>query len=352
MMSRFRLLSMLAAGPIVLFSLGYARGDDPPPPPLVEEHSDVADEGTGIRVQPADDAAEVLPRNDTPESIARRESIAWLMTGQLYESRRDLEGAVSAFRKSVEADPSALTPYQKLLPLLLLQGESEEARRVALQAAEHSTDGLQVVRALGAVLNRQGATDEAIELFQDALNNATEGEHRLTALMLHRDLGLLFHSGGKKEQAAENLRKVLDALQGVDGEMLSEEDVTEILGTDPAAMCDVIGQALLEVNDADGAVRAFERAAEYAPEGAAVHGYNLAQVFQQQGEPARALDELDKYLNAQLQARGRAPYQLLKELMSDLERSDELISRLEQLAEADPNNAELQYFLARIPAGR
>ncbi len=324
----------------LLLLAGNAWGDDPPAPPVTGDEVDSAPTGT----QPADPGAEVLPRNDTPEGIARRESLSWLMTGQLYESRRDLERAVEAFRKSVEADPSALVPYQKLLPLLLLQGETEQAREYALQAAEHSTDGLQVVRALGAVLNQQGQTDEAIELFQQALTNAKEGDNRVTALLLHRDLGLLFHTGGDKEKAAENLTVVLAALESPEG--LTPEEINEVLGDDPAAMCDVIGQALLAVNDAEGAVRAFEKAAEYAPEGAAVHGYNLAQVFRQKGEAERGLEELNKYLNAQLQARGRAPYQLLKDLLADLDRGDELLPWLEKLAEADPNNAELQYFLA------
>ncbi len=327
---------------ITLLFVGNAWGDDPPPPPVAGDEENSVPTGS----QPADAAVEVLQRNDTPEEIARRESLSWLMTGQLYESRRDLEQAVSAFRKSVEADPSALVPYQKLLPLLLLQGEAEQAREYALQAAEHSTDGLQVVRALGAVLNQQGQTEEAIELFQQALANAKEGDNRVTALLLHRDLGLLFHAGGDKEQAAENLRVVLAAVEASDGERLLAEELTEVLGTDPAAMCDVIGQALLAMNDAEGAVRAFEKAAEFAPEGAAVHGYNLAQVFRQQGEAERGLEELNKYLNAQLQARGRAPYQLLKDLLADLERGAELLPWLEKLAEADPNNAELQYFLA------
>jgi len=94
------------------------------------------------------------------------------------------------------------------------------------------------------------------------------------------------------------------------------------------------------------ALKAFDEAAKYRTQRPGIHSFNLALLFQQTKKPEQALEELDKYFSSQLQTKGREPYQLLKDTLKELNREDELLPRLEKLAAADPQNAQLVFFLA------
>ena len=53
------------------------------------------------------------------------------------------------------------------------------------------------------------------------------------------------------------------------------------------------------------ALRAYEEASKHREAKPGLHSFNLATVFQQTGKPKEALQELQKYFDAQLQSRGR-----------------------------------------------
>jgi tetratricopeptide (TPR) repeat protein len=69
-------------------------------------------------------------------------------------------------------------------------------------------------------------------------------------------------------------------------------------------------------------------------------------VYLESGKAQEALDELQKYINAQKQSKERAAYELLAEILAKLDKSAELIPRLEAAAENDARNSFLQYYLA------
>ncbi|QDU36672.1 tetratricopeptide repeat protein [Maioricimonas rarisocia] len=326
-----------------------AAADQPPAPPTADPLDDASI--TGLPLQPADDPpTRFEPRQ--PRSDAERQrlsSLAWFMTGQLHQTRQEFDEAVAAFRKAVKVDPTSIDAYRSLIPLLYTraddEAEREEARELALQAAGRADDGFDLVRGLAAVMARAGDVDEAATLLGKALEISDLEAGSLTELLLRRDIGLFYRLGGDGEKAAESYRLVFKALQATGDDALSEEDRTKLLG-DPGTTFDEMGRVFLDAKLPDLAVKAFEEAARYRASRPAIHSYNLATVFRQTGQPEKALDELQKYFDAELQSKGRAAYQLLKELLEELDRSDELLPKLELLAERDPRNNPLQYFLA------
>jgi tetratricopeptide (TPR) repeat protein len=70
----------------------------------------------------------------------------------------------------------------------------------------------------------------------------------------------------------------------------------------------------------------------------------LARALLKSGRPDEALAALEPYLKHQPQ--GREPFELLAEILTALNRTEEILPRLEAAAKNDPKNAALQYFLA------
>jgi tetratricopeptide (TPR) repeat protein len=93
-------------------------------------------------------------------------------------------------------------------------------------------------------------------------------------------------------------------------------------------------------------VKAFEAALKARRGKPGTLSYNLAQAYLQIKQHDKALEELQKYFDAQLQTKGRAAYELLAEIMKAKGQEPELITRLEKMAQDDARNTTLQYFLA------
>lgn len=285
--------------------------------------------------------------------LERRKAITWQLTGQLHLSRADadpkqLAKAEDCFRKAIESDPKFLRSYQMLVSLLIsgavTDEKIEEARKVTFQAAEQFPEGFTLVRQLAGVLTRR-KVDDGISVLTAAQQIKTLEPNSVTYFQIQRDLGLLYRSSGKMPLAQAAYKQVYDAVTKTDPPLFNDEQRKQVMG-DPAALFEEMGEVFLASKKPDWALAAFEKAAEIRGSSSAAHSYNLAQVFRDTGQPQKGLDELQKYLDSQLQSRGRGAYQLLKDLLTDLKRESELTDRLEKLREKDRQNAPLRYFLA------
>src|SRR5690606_21121996 len=97
------------------------------------------------------------------------------------------------------------------------------------------------------------------------------------------------------------------------------------LEVDPSVGYEQIAQSFLDAGKTDLAIDAFKEASKLPKSSPGNLGYNLARVYSQKEQYAEALDELQKYFDAQLQSKGKAAYELLGELLKKLNKSDELI---------------------------
>jgi tetratricopeptide (TPR) repeat protein len=326
-----------------------------------------ADDNTAPAEPPASDTppAELLPGQQpgdnpfepfdpltpaTADDEAHRAARAWYMTGKVHEARGDTDPAelglaLDAYRRAVELDPTSLKTYEALIPVLYARNEKDEARQFALQAARQTETGLRLVRGLAAVMARGDSLQDAVSMLREAV--ALEGFNpaAVTGLLVHRDLGMYLHLSDQPAEAAASYQLVFTAVQPGREPPLTDAERTELLG-DAGATYDEFGKTFLDAKLPDLAVQAFDEAAKFRSGRPGIHSFNLALVFRDTGKIEQALAELQKYFDAQLQSKGRDAYQLLKDLLADLNRSDELVPTLEGLHSTDARNAFLAYFLA------
>ena len=302
------------------------------------------------------DEEPVPPDPLKPEDAAhkqRRQAITWQLAGKLHLShgesnKAEEKAAEECFRKAIAADPDFLRSYEMLVSLLISGSVKEEriqeAKKVAFQAAEHSADGFHLIRQLAGILARQ-QVDRGTTVLTEALALKSLVPQSVTYFQIQRDLGLFYRLGNNNSKAAECYKLVFDAVTKSDPALFNAEQITQIMA-DPAVMFEEMGQVFLTAKQPDLALNAFNKAADVRGSRSAAHSYNLAQVFRETGKPGDGLEELQKYLDAQLQSKGRGAYQLLKDLLTDLKRETELVDRLEKLRVKDTQNSQLRFFLA------
>lgn len=309
----------------------------------------------GYRLQPGDDEAlpidEVNPR--TKQGQARIDAIGWFMTGRLREKRNDFKGAYEAYQRAVVIDPTAIVIYRVLVPLAFSLNQTDDAVKYAMKAIELDPNDYELLRRLGIHMARERKIVEAVDLLEKAANSKSLKKDSVVYVSLMRDLSMLYsalaivgeNTDRYRKKAADAYKVIYDAI--VDpGRFNLDKRTRDALLADPKTSLERIGQAFLDANRPKLAVQAFERAAKQGRGNPGSLGYNLANVYFQTGKPEQALDQLQKYFDAQLKSKGRKPYKLLADILKKLKKSDELVSRLERLAEKDKRNSTLQYFLA------
>ena len=301
----------------------------------------------GLQTQPADDVATPLapakPR--TVSEQARIDAAAHYMAGRIRESRNDFRGALEEYRKSVELDPEAIAVYRQLVPLAFRLDQTEDAVNFALKAIELDPHDFGLLRRLGVHMAGQRKLPDAIKLLEKAVESNRLEAKSTAYVTLHRDLSILYGATGQKEKAADSCQVLFDALTNADGYHLSFE-IRSALEADPSTAFDRLGLIFLEAERYEYAVRAFEKAVAGRRGRPGVLSFHLAQVYSRTKQPEKALAELQKYFDAQLQSRGEAAYTLLREILESMKKSDELLSRLEAMSEKDSRNATLLFFLA------
>ncbi|WP_437230286.1 tetratricopeptide repeat protein [Planctomicrobium sp. SH661] len=298
----------------------------------------------GLEFQPGDEPLKTFqPERPAGADVKLRgEALARFMTGRIQQEKGEFSAALASYLAAIEKDPTAIEPYQSALPILLQRQENEQARKLALTAAEKNPLGYELVLAMAAIFARQDRVSEGVSLIQEAMKLAGSQKNSLRELSLHRDLGLYSRLQGNFKEAAAEYEIVF---QAVTGDQLDEETRKKVL-VDPGQMFDEFGDVFLKAENPELALKAFDEASKHRESRPGLNSYNLATVFQQTGNSQKALDELQGYFDAQLQTRGRAAYDLLKSLLADLKRENELIPKLEAMLKQDEHNDSLRYFLA------
>jgi len=298
----------------------------------------------GLELQPGDEPLQPFtPKNPAPENDRqKRDAAALYMKGRIEQEQGRFSDALKSYLAAVDRDPKAIDAYKGALPILLQRQEIDKARTLTLTAAEKNPTGFDLVVAMAAVFARQSQLSEGVNLLQSALAMPNLKPQSLQDLYLRRDLGLYLRMQGNFARAAEEYKYVFDAIRNPD---LSKEILEKVL-IDPGKLYDDFGDVFLKAEQPELALQAFEEANKYREAKPGINSFNLATVFRQTGKPEKALEELQHYFDAQMQTRGRAAYELLDELLVQLNRQEELIPRLEALQKLDGHNDSLRFFLA------
>ena len=302
----------------------------------------------GFQFQESDDfllpLKPLVPRSASAD--ARNEALAWYMTGRLLDAthRNEPRKALNAYRKAVQIDPGAIQIYRELVPLEFQFENIAAAVRYAAKAVQLDPDDVEILQLLARQAAVSGQLPEAIKHLEQAVKSPRVEKLSPEFIGLNKSLGLLYAVTGQKESAADCYEILFDAVKDPEKYGLDARAKKSLLG-DPTSNYEKIGQILLDANRLKPALEAFELAGT-TRQGAGNLAFNRAKILFLTDKPEEALVELQKYFDAQRTSKGRDAYQLLADILQKLKKSDELIGRLETLAEADGQNVALQFFLA------
>lgn len=313
----------------------------------VPEQTEPVRSADGYRLQDLDDPLQPLlpakPRSVEDET--RADALAWYMTGRFREQRNDFRGAMEAYKKAVERNPEASEAYRSLVPLAFGTNRTEDATKYAMKAIELFPDDHNLLRRLGVFMATQKKLPESVQLLEKAKASPKLEKDTAFYVVLMRDLAVMYGLVGRTNDAADCYTVVYDALLNGEKYNLDRRTRAALLG-DPSVTFERIGQAFLDAERPDEAVAAFEQAAKARKGKPGSLSFNLAKVYLQTNQLEKSLEQLQTYFDAQLQSKGRDAYQLLADILKKLDQEDELIPRLEKLAEKDVRNSTLQFFLA------
>ncbi len=299
------------------------------------------------RQQEADDA--VLPLTPkqprTPTEQNKIEAAAHYATGRLLESRNELRRALDQYRKAVELDPTAVEVYRALVPLAMQLEQSEDAIRLALKAIELDPNDHELLMRIGVEFSRQRDFALGLKYLEQAIKSTRLDHASPTYVLLNVELGGLYYATKQNDKAADAYSVIFAAVK--DPEKFGMEfRARGAMLADPRTNYERIGQVLLDGGRLELASEAFELAAKSSRNAAGNLTYNRAKILLLSNKPEPGLEELQKYFDEQRQSKGREAYQLLADILAKLNRSDELIGRLEALVEKDSKNNQLQFFFA------
>ncbi len=285
-------------------------------------------------------------RGRTPDDEKRLQAVAWFLKGRFLEQREDFKAALDAYEKSLDLNPTATEVYQVLIPLAFGLNDSDLAIKHALRAIELSPDDFQTLKRVAIHLASKQRIPESLKMLEQA--SQSKKLQRLSGdyVLIMRDLGMLYLLTDQAGKAADAFEVVLDAKIDPDKYHL-EQQLRADLEKHERTKYEAIGQVFLEAKRPDRAIIALERAAKAKRTKPGAIAFSLAQAYLMTGKPDQALEQLQVYLDAQLQSKGKTAYQLLAEILKAQGKSDDLITRLEQLAEKDQHNLALQFYLAQ-----
>ena len=275
----------------------------------------------------------------------RNDALSWFMAGRLLETRNEPAKALVAYRKAVAIDPTVIEVYRHLVPLEFRLDDVGAAVRSAAKAVELDPNEYELLQMLAAQAAITGKLPDAIKYLEQAIKSPRIVRESVEYVMLSKSLGILYSATGQVDKAADSYEVIFDALAKPEKYKLDLRAKAKLLA-DQQTSYEKIGQVFLDAKRIELASAAFELAAKSGRAGAGNLSYNRARLLLLSEKPDEALAELQKYFDKERTSKGRDAYQLLADILTKLNRSDELIAKLEGLAAKDAHNIPLQYFLA------
>ena len=281
----------------------------------------------------------------TAKDQKKLDSLTWFMTARLLEKRRKFKSAYDAYKKSAELNPNESEIYKVLATMALRLNKADEFEKYAVKAVELNPSDFDLLRSLGVHFARRNRIPEAVNIIEQAISSEELDKQSASYIIMCRDLAILYGAIQQLQKASEKYEVIFDALQHPEKYAL-EASVRRRLQTEATTSPETIGKIFLETKKYEKAIAAFKMAADQRNGNPGTLSYYIAQVHMKMEQPAQALKELKKYLDAQLQTKGREPYEMLETILDQLKKKDELLPTLRGYAEKDVRNHFLQYFLA------
>ncbi len=290
---------------------------------------------------PLEPLAAQKPRTEGEDD--RLNALALFATARTLEQRHDLSQALRHYQRALRYDPQSLPALRELVSLAFSVNRPDEGLQYAAKFAEQNPIDPDLLRYSAAYLAESGNWKGAIKLYEQVEQSLGRTNPSAEQVLLKMDLGRLYFLTDRFADAASAFDYVVKALDKPKEFGLNAAMQKELAG-DGGAVYELIGNAMIEGKKPDQARRAFEQFDKLKPD-APVLALNLARTELAAGNPQKALDELQKYLDSKSDSKGIVPYELLASILKEQNQSDQIIPRLESLRKDQPENAPLAYFL-------
>lgn len=276
---------------------------------------------------------------------ARLEAVSLFAAGRTEQQAGNLPAALRLYQRALRFDPRSTDILREIVEVARELDRHDEALRYALLAVEAAPDDVELALGLADFLIKKRDFANALRLYEKARTQLPAKERQSFAyLELVMQIGRLNYVTDHAAAAANAFAEIMGALAKPAEFELTSAQVKGLQGTRGANYV-LFAEAFLDANRPDDAERAYEKAEVAAPN-PPVHAYRQARVLAARQSWQPALDRLQSYFDAHESSEDAAPYALLGELYKGLNRSGELLGRLEALRAADPKNGPLTYALA------
>jgi tetratricopeptide (TPR) repeat protein len=212
-------------------------------------------------------------------------ALLYAMRGRVYMgfTRKDElvfpDEAEADLKKAIELRPEDADPYASLAQLYRQTGRLQEAVDAFVKAAEADPTNANAHVVLGTLYEQAGQFDKAIEEYEAAI--------RLDS-----------RQAIARNNLAWLLAQTSDDEASLDRALGLAQVARELMPTDPS-VADTLGWVMLKREAPTAAISLFREAIEGYRPGAPERGvvrYHLAKAYEQNGEPEKAIEELERAL--------------------------------------------------------
>ncbi|MCP3694880.1 MAG: tetratricopeptide repeat protein [Planctomycetaceae bacterium] len=270
--------------------------------------------------------------------------------GRLLFQQQKFAQALSRYQRAWRYDPSGVSILKEIVPLSLRLKHNDEAVRYAVIAAEKDPTDLERMRRIASVLRQQRQFPRALKLYEliDQVQGTDTLDFKYVSLQL--ELGKLYFLTNTAKSSATALGHVKDALANPKKYGLNDQQKKQLEGKDGSTY-QVIAESMLMAGKPGIAEAMFREVHRLKPDETLL-AFRLARTLEKQGQPGKALAQLDTFMAAKTSDQGLAPYKLLEQLIKQQLKNDTAAAKrhLEKTLElhlADPDNMPLTFHLAQ-----
>ncbi|HET6323727.1 MAG TPA: tetratricopeptide repeat protein [Planctomycetaceae bacterium] len=282
---------------------------------------------------------------ETTEQKKHAEALAFFMSGRLKQEQSRFTEALSDYQAAIKVEPNAVEVYRELVPLAFALNDTEKGLQYAQKAIELDPQNLEILKILAQQLHEQQKLEKAAEYLERAIKSPQLKHDTSAYVMLELQLAALCLEMRKIDKAADAYAIVFDARRNP-AKYALDFQTRSALERENLARYEAMGEIFLAAGRTAQAIQAFEESIQGHGGKPGAISFNLAQAYFKSKNYDSALKHLQTYLDAQLQGRGRRPYELLREILKATGKDAEFLHRIEDLAKSDNRNSTLQYFLA------
>ncbi len=291
------------------------------------------------------------PTRHVPIKPATRQDLDHLEAVKLYgrgvalEHQNRLLEATRTFEEARRLDPDSAAIHRALVPLYFALDRLDDALASCQRVLELDPNDFETGYRYARHLRGLGRHKEAVAVLTRIAECPRLKDRLEVRAQIFYDLGQLQEEAGELDKAEKSLREVLTILDNPSALMEQGPYNRDEIVTQAAQTHERLGKLYLKSKKSTEAIAEFQAALKKDPLRSVRLALNLAEVYVSQGEPEKALEQVEQYLRSQPQ--GMEGYELRIRLQKQLGRAEEIVPSLTRSAAADRNNAALQLLWAR-----